>query len=54
MLQGSIQFDSTQLADGEVRIKGVAYDAVGNESSALTYVYSIDNTGPSKVEKLGL
>lgn len=49
---GKIQFDSTQLADGEVRIKGVAYDAVGNESSALTYVYSIDNTGPSKVENL--
>ena len=49
---GKIQFDSTQLADGEVRIKGVAYDAVGNESSALTYVYSIDNSGPSKVENL--
>ena len=48
----SIQFDSTQFADGKVRIKGVAYDAVGNESSALTYVYSIDNTGPSKVENL--
>ena len=48
----SIQFDSTQLADGKIRIKGVAYDAVGNESSALTYVYSIDNTGPSKVENL--
>lgn len=49
---GKIQFDSTQLADGEVRIKGVAYDAVGNESSALTYVYSIDNAGPYKVENL--
>lgn len=50
-LQGRFNLFNS-LADGEVRIKGVAYDAVGNESSALTYVYSIDNTGPSKVENL--
>ncbi len=48
----STSFDTTALADGVIHIKGVAYDAAGNESSALTYVYSIDNTGPEQVTGL--
>ena len=44
--------DTTQFADGVIRIKGVAWDAAGNESSGLTYVYSIDNTGPSQVQNV--
>ena len=44
--------DTRNLADGEIRIKGIAYDAAGNESSALTYVYRIDNTGPEQVQGL--
>ena len=44
--------DTTDFADGEIRIKGMAYDAAGNQSSALTYVYMIDNTGPEQVQGL--
>ena len=44
--------DTTDFADGEIRIKGMAYDAAGNQSSALTYVYMIDNTGPKQVQGL--
>ena len=41
--------DTTAFADGVIRVKAVAYDALGNESAPLTYAYSIDNTGPEKV-----
>ena len=44
--------DTTDFADGEIRIKGMAYDAAGNQSSALTYAYMIDNTGPEQVQGL--
>lgn len=46
----SIEFDTTNLPDGVVHIKGVAYDAAGNVSDGLIYVYSVDNTGPSQVQ----
>lgn len=48
----STSFDTTTLADGAVHVKGIAYDAAGNESSALTYAYSVDNTGPKQVQGL--
>ena len=52
--QGSFQtvFDTTALADGLIHIKGIAYDVAGNESRALTYTYTIDNTGPEQVTGL--
>jgi len=48
----TIAWDTTQLSDGAVRVKAVAYDARNNESDSLVYVYSIDNTGPEKVTGL--
>ena len=46
------QLNTSELPDGEIRIKGIAYDAKGNVSSPLTYVYCIDNTGPEQVTGL--
>ena len=48
----SASFDSTALDDSVILIKGIAYDAAGNESSGLVYTYAIDNTGPEKVKGL--
>ena len=48
----STSFDTTTLPDGVIKVKGVAYDAEGNQSDALVYVYSIDNTGPEQVTEL--
>ena len=48
----SATLDTTKLPDGIIHVKGVAYDAAGNESSPLTYVYSVDNTGPEQVQGL--
>ena len=45
-------FDTTQLADGVIRIRGIAYDLTGNASAPLEYVYAIDNHGPEKVTGL--
>ena len=45
-------FDTTQLPDGVIRIRGVAYDVTGNASTPLEYVYAIDNHGPQKVQGL--
>ena len=42
-------FDTTQFEDGIIRIRATAYDAMNNESTPLTYVYYIDNTGPEQV-----
>lgn len=48
----SASLDTTQLPDGEIRVKGVCWDAAGNESDPLTYAYFVDNTGPEKVADL--
>ncbi len=45
-------FDTSRIADGKIRVKGVAYDAAGNESTPLSYAFYIDNTGPEKVTEL--
>ena len=49
---GNVSLDTTALPDGEIRVRGTAFDAVGNESDPLTYVYRIDNTGPEMVTGL--
>ena len=46
------QLDTTQFADTEIRIRAIAYDAAGNASDSLTYVYMIDNSGPAQVTGL--
>lgn len=43
--------DTTTLPDGKLRVKGVAYDAKGNQG-ALTNDFCIDNTGPEQVQDL--
>ncbi|MCL2045555.1 MAG: leucine-rich repeat protein [Oscillospiraceae bacterium] len=48
----TFQFNTTAFADGAIRIRAIAYDARDNESIPLAYIYSIDNTGPEKVEGL--
>lgn len=41
--------DTTELSDGVIRVRAVAFDARDNASAPLTYAYSVDNTGPEKV-----
>ena len=41
--------DTTLLAEGPIRVRALAYDAQNNISDPLTYLYSIDNSGPEKV-----
>ncbi|MCL1808755.1 MAG: leucine-rich repeat protein [Clostridiales bacterium] len=41
--------DTTAFADGVVRVRAIAYDAMNNVSDPLAYAYCIDNTGPEKV-----
>ncbi len=48
----STELDTTAIADGTIKIKGIAYDAAGNESSPVTYTFTVDNSGPSKVSGL--
>ena len=48
----SVSMDTRKFSDGEIRIRGFAYDAAGNKSEPLTYVYRIDNTGPEQVKGL--
>ena len=45
-------FDTTSFADGAIRVRAIASDAMGNASAPLAYAYSIDNTGPEKVTGL--
>ena len=44
--------DTAKLPDGKLKIKGIAYDAAGNESAPLIYVFQVDNTGPEQVKGL--
>lgn len=44
--------NTADYGDVTISVKGVAYDAAGNESDALAYKYKIDNTGPEKVTGL--
>ena len=50
MLTGTL--NTANLPDGEIRVRALAWDAAGNESDPLTYVYRIDNTGPEAVTGL--
>ena len=50
--QYSASLNTTTLEDGVIHVRGIAYDAAGNESTPLTNAYSIDNTGPAKVRGL--
>ena len=45
-------FDTTKLPDGKIKIKGIAYDAAGNESTPMIYIFYIDNTGPEQIQGL--
>ncbi|MBE6558888.1 MAG: PKD domain-containing protein [Ruminococcaceae bacterium] len=45
-------FDTTTLPDGPIKVKGMAYDAAGNESTPMIYVFCVDNTGPEQVKGL--
>ena len=44
--------DTSDFDEKKILIKGMAYDAVGNESTGLIYEYKIDNIGPEKVTGL--
>lgn len=44
-----IDFDTTRLSDGVVRIKACAVDGAGNYGNQIIREYVIDNTGPEKV-----
>ena len=44
--------DTTGLPDGQIEIRGIAWDAAGNESVPVTRTFRIDNTGPEKVTGL--
>lgn len=44
-----IDFDTTRLSDGAVRIKACAVDGAGNYGNQIIREYVIDNTGPEKV-----
>ena len=48
----SAKLDTTLLADGVLRLRGIALDGAGNESTPLIYTYRIDNTGPAQVTGL--
>jgi len=48
----SYTMDTTALPDGIVYIKGITYDAAGNASNGLVYMYYADNTGPQQVQGL--
>jgi fibronectin type 3 domain-containing protein/PKD repeat protein len=48
----SIPLDTTQFADGVIRIKAQAYDAFENQSAPFIVTYHIDNTGPEQVSGL--
>ena len=39
----SSRINTRELSDGVIYLKGIAYDAAGNQSTPLVYVYSIDN-----------
>ena len=42
--------DTTQIPDGNICIRAVAWDAAGNASNPLVYQYRVDNCGPEKVK----
>ena len=44
--------DTTALPDGVLQLRGLARDAVGNESSPLVYQLLVDNTPPAQVTGL--
>lgn len=44
--------DTKAIPDGPVRVRALVRDAAGNESTPVTYTYSIDNTGPEQVTGL--
>ena len=48
----SRSFNTSELPDGILQIKAVAYDLQGNESDPYINEYRIDNTGPEKVTGL--
>ena len=48
----SFGFNTTDLPDGAVKLKALAYDAAGNESQPLVYNYTIKNAGPQQVTGL--
>ncbi|MBQ1649303.1 MAG: hypothetical protein II047_12730, partial [Bacteroidales bacterium] len=48
----SKRIDTRSYSDGVIYLKGIAFDAAGNESAPLIYVYSIDNTGPEQITGL--
>ncbi len=47
--KAAINFDTTDLSDGEYTIKVIAKDANGNESDAAVKDFTVDNTGISKI-----
>ena len=50
--QFNAELVTTNLPDGVIQIKGIAYDAAGNESDPFVNTYFIDNTGPEQVRGL--
>ena len=44
--------DTNVLADGQIYIKALAYDAKGNESIGKVVTYNVDNSGPEAVTGL--
>ncbi|MCR5429931.1 MAG: DUF6273 domain-containing protein [Eubacterium sp.] len=48
----SFYFNTTNVEDGDLFIKAVAIDAMGNESEARVVKYNVDNTGPGTVTGL--
>lgn len=49
----SFNFDTTVFPDGNIYLRAIAYDIVGNASNGRpVYTYKIDNTGPVKVSNV--
>jgi len=48
----SAQLDTSILADGMIQVKGVAWDAMANESAPKICTYCVDNTGPAQITGL--
>ena len=45
----AFELATNELPDGNLRVKAVVFDAAGNDSAPMTYVYCVDNNGPEQV-----
>ena len=50
--QRKADVDTTAIADGIIRVRATAYDAAGNSSTPLVYLYKVNNCGPEKIQGL--